>query len=276
MKYLSLIALILFCFICSAYSQQPSKTHDLVFTELDSIKLGEKRRVVVHLPLNYQKETAKSYPVMYVLDAGKLDFDVANRLFALSTAGYVRETIVVGILNVRDGRERDLTPPFMQTETEDPSSPLGKGDNFLDFIRSELTPYIQKTYRTTGYKGIAGHSRGGLFVLYSLIDQPDLFDAYFTFSTPAWRFNNLLIHRMEECLKMKNHLTKRKHLFFSVGENENANIKSSFYLMEKMLLKIKPKRLVWDRYITPFADHQSNPVHSTGRSLALWSSPDSN
>lgn len=267
MKYLWLIAMLL-C-VPHLQAQQLNKTHDQVFTELDSEKLGEKRRVIVHLPLNYQKEPTKHYPVMYVLDASKLDFDIANRLFALSTAGYVPETIVVGILNVKDGRDRDLTPPFMQTQTEEPLSPMGKGDKFLDFIKLELIPYIQTTYRTTKYKGITGHSRGGLLVLFSLIKHPEIFDAYFAYSTPAWRFDNILIHRLEESLKKKR-TNGMKYLFFSVGEDENANIKGSFDLMQKVLRGIKPRDLKWDGYITPLADHQSNPVYSVSRGLSIW------
>lgn len=278
MRYFHLSAIMLICFVCSSEAQQLNKTHDQVFTELDSTKLGEKRRIITHLPLNYQKDTTKRYPVMYVLDAGKLDFDVANRLFTLSSAGYVAETIVIGIVNVKDGRERDLTPPFMQHETEDAASPLGKGDRFFDFIKSELIPFVQKTYRTTEYKGITGHSRGGLFVLYSLIEQPEVFDAYFAYSTPAWRSDNVLIHRLEKRLAKKNGFDRNKELFFSVGENENANIKGSFDLLEKTLRRIRPKRLRWVSRLTQLADHQSNPLYSTGFGLSLWgrSNNDSN
>lgn len=259
----------LLCLVCSVQGQQPNKTHDQVFTELDSAVLGEKRRMIIHLPLKYQKETTKRYPVMYVLDAGRLDFDIANRLFSLSTAGYVPDTIVVGILNVRDGRERDLTPPFMQTETDDASSPMGKGDKFLAFLESEAIPFVQKTYRTSEYKGITGHSRGGLFVLYSLMERPEVFDSYFAYSTPAWRFENILIDRLEESLK-KNSLMSKKCLFFSVGENENTNIKGSFDLMEQTFRRIKAKNFQWESYLTPLADHQSNPLFSASRGLILW------
>lgn len=271
MKYLLVIGtLAAYCFAYTAQAQQPNKTHDQAFTELASVKLGEKRRIIVHLPLNYQKEITKTYPVMYVLDASKLDFDIANRLFTLSFAGYVPETIVVGILNVKDGRERDLTPPFMQTETEDPASPFGKGDKFFDFISSEVIPFVQTTYRTTDYKGITGHSRGGLFVLYSLIDHPEVFDAYFAYSTPAWRFNNLLVNRLEESLTKKRGIKGSRQLFFSVGENENANIKGSYDLMTNLLRRTKPRNLRWESYLTPLADHQSNPVFSSARGLTIW------
>lgn len=269
-RNLCLAALVLIGLACAVQAQQPNKTHDQAFTEIDSAKLGEKRRIIIHLPLNYQKESSKRYPVMYVLDASKLDFDIANRLFTLSAAGHAPETIVVGILNAKDGRERDLTPPFMQTETGDAASPLGKGDKFLDFITSELIPHVQKTYRTTEYKGISGHSRGGLFVLFCLIEQPDTFDSYFAYSTPAWRFDNVLVRRLEESLARNKRSARAKTVFFSVGENENANIKGSFDLMKRMFARVRTRGLIWESQLTPLADHQSNPLYSSVRGLAKW------
>ena len=193
-----LFSIILLVSASHSNAQEKSKTDSVTRTEFDSKILNEKRRIVVHLPLNYIKQNSRKYPVMYVLDAATLDFNIADRLFTLSSGGMVPECIIVGILNGRNTRERDQTPTFMRTQVEDTASPFGKSDKFLDFIQSELIPLIDSSYRTSGYQTISGHSRAGLFVLYTPHTKTDLFNAHFCYSTPAWRFDNILVKRLEE------------------------------------------------------------------------------
>lgn len=193
MKKLTLVVLALFLLTGILQAQEKRKTDSLVLIKPYSKVLDEERKIAVHLPLNYSREPNKKYPVMYVLDASKLDFDIADRLFTLSSAGMAPECIIVGILNNKNSRERDMTPPFMQTEIDDTTSPIGQSDHFLNYIQSELIPLIDSTYRTSGYQTISGHSRSGLFVLYTLLEKPDLFNARFCYSTPAGRFGNILI-----------------------------------------------------------------------------------
>lgn len=205
---------------------------------------------------------------MYVLDAGRLDFDISDRLFTLSSSGIVPECIIVGIVNNKNTRERDLTPPFMQIEVDDKKSPAGQGDKFLSHIESELISLIDSSYRTTTYKTITGHSRSGLFVLYTLIEKPDLFNARFCYSTPAWRFDNLIISQLEK--SFQKHLPVKSYLIFSVGADENQNILASFHATINRLIKTKPKYLKYDSYLTPLANHQSNPLFSTAQALLSW------
>ncbi len=262
-----LIAVLLFA-ASGVSAQEKSKTDSLVRQEFFSTVLQEKRRIVIQLPLNYYKEN-KEYPVVYVLDAGRLNFDVSNGLFVLSNAGLVPESIVVGILNAKGTRERDLTPPFMRTEVDDPDSPFGKGDLFLEFIQKEVVTMVDSSYRTAKHRALAGNSRAGLLVLYSLIELPELFNARFCYSTPAWRFDNILLERLSLSLK-EHRLANDTYLFFSVGDKENANILSSFALMKKMLKDAHARRLKWTSYLTPLADHQTNALFSLSSGMLGW------
>jgi predicted alpha/beta superfamily hydrolase len=261
------IFFLFFLVVSNSHAQEKRKTDSLILSKIYSTVLGEERKITIHLPLNYSKESNKKYPVMYVLDAGKLDFDISDRLFAYSSADIIPECIVVGIINNKGKRELDLTPPFMQIEVDSADSPFGKGDRFLQFMETELITYIDSAYRTSGTRTISGHSRSGLFVLYSLIERPSLFNARFCYSTPAWRFDNLIIKKVE--FSLKNKKTDAGYLYLSVGENENPNIKASFYELMKTIKKVKNIKL--DTYITPLADHQSNPIFSIGMSISKWS-----
>lgn len=156
----------------------------------------------------------------------------------------------------------------MQTEIDNDDSVFGKGDDFLKFIETELMPYIDNSYRTSGYKTISGHSRSGLFVLYTLIERPNLFNARFCYSTPAWRFNNLIIKKLTASLK--NLQVDAGYLFTSVGEDENSDIKAGFHALNESLKKVKSRKMKWDSYMIPLANHQSNPIFSIGKGISKW------
>ena len=76
MKSLIYTVLLSFTICINVQAQEKSKTDSLVFLKFHSTILNEERKIVVHLPLKYVDEPEKKYPVIYVLDAGKLDFDI--------------------------------------------------------------------------------------------------------------------------------------------------------------------------------------------------------
>jgi predicted alpha/beta superfamily hydrolase len=105
-----------------------------------------------------------------------IDFLVAN--------GRMPRMIVVGIPN--PDRTRDLTPYRAGVKNPDrtvqdfPTS--GGGDKFLEFIRTELFPEVEKRYATVPYRIFAGHSLGGLMAIHALITHPEMFNAYIAIS----------------------------------------------------------------------------------------------
>lgn len=224
-------------------AQNRPATDSLVFTEFYSKILGEKRRVIVHLPLNYVKEPTKKYPVMYVLDGGNQDVHTSDKISVLAGADVIPECIIVGILNTKTSRNRDQTPPYMRTETDDLNSPLGKADQFLAFIEKELLPKIDSNYRVSQHKTLTGHSRAGLFVLYTLQERPSLFDAWFCYSTPVWRFNDLMVKKMEDFVT-HHKFSRRKFLFLSAGEEETKNIRGGFERLNEILKANRKKELI--------------------------------
>jgi predicted alpha/beta superfamily hydrolase len=83
---------------------------------------------------------------------------------------------MVGVVNSYPNnvnqRFRDLTP------TPAGQNGAGGGPKLLAFLKDELIPYITKKYPSNGSNILWGHSLGGLFVLYTLFTEPQLFDAY--------------------------------------------------------------------------------------------------
>jgi len=205
---------------------------------------------------------------MYVLDGTSQDDHTADKITVLSDAGLVPAAIVVGLPNTRGNRERDQTPPFMRRDVNDEKSPFGAGDKFLSFIEKELIPFIDSRYRTSGYRTLSGNSRGGLFVLFSLMERPGLFQAWFCYSTPVWRFENLLVKRMSEFLAGASSL--KGFLYLSVGDKETDQMIGGFTKLSAVLKKNRKKQFRWVADQTPYAIHQDNVLISTSKGLVEW------
>jgi len=244
------------------------ESNNIIQTNIHSTIMDEDRRVIIHLPRNYSKDTVQKYPVMYVLDGTSQDDHTTDKLTVLSDAGLVPAAIVVGLPNTRGNRERDQTPPFMRRDVNDEKSPYGAGDKFLSFIEKELIPLIDSRYRTSGYRTLSGNSRGGLFVLYSLMERPRLFQAWFCYSTPVWRFENMLVNRMSEFLAGSSGL--KGFLFISVGDKETDQMIGGFTKLVAALKKNREKQFRWVAEQTPYAVHQDNALISTSKGLAEW------
>jgi predicted alpha/beta superfamily hydrolase len=229
--------------------------------------LEEAREVVVTLPRNYS--TRKKYPVLYILDGGSLQDHHSVALEVLAANDYAPEAIVVGIPNPgMEARQRDLTPPYMMTESGDSTSAPGSGHKFLEFMRLELIPFIDRQYSTLNYRLLSGNSRGGLLVLHSLMATPDLFQARFCYSTPFWRQDEIILEKFSDYVHKTDSLNT--FLFFSAGENETDNIKRGCNSLAERLRRKAPSGMRWNLQFTPGADHQSNARYSVGKALGLW------
>jgi len=229
--------------------------------------LGQERELIIHLPGGY--DPTRRYPVLYVLDGSSQDQPLADKLDSLFGQGVVPQTIVVGIPNMSAGnRTLQLVPPFMLTDPANPDSPMGTADRFLEFMETELVPFIALNFGASDTRLFAGNSRGGLLVMYSLIQKPELFAGRFCFSTPLWRENNLLVERVSAFLAQRT--TMKSFLYLSAGEDETGNMKSGLDAMDAALRDHAPSGFVWHIERTPGVDHERNAAVSGWSALTKW------
>lgn len=164
MKTFSILLSLFIGLTFNLYSQDfPDDFYTAEKKTIKSEVLHSDRLLFIYLPNNYYTDTTKSYPVHYLTDAPTTSNIYFDLLRIHSLMNYVPQSIVVGLSS--DHRNYNLYP--------------GTGaEKYLDFIKNELIPYIDKNYRTNSFKAIAGHSLGGDFVIYSMIKEPSLFNAY--------------------------------------------------------------------------------------------------
>lgn len=256
MKNHLLLTLALFLSI-SLYAQEKGKPITIGYeTELESKVLGETRPLLIHLPDNYEGSD-RTYPVVYLLDGHGHFHHTTGTMRFLSRSDRMPEAIVVGIPNTKD-RTRDLTPPETGEEKQWPTA--GGADNMLEFMGSELIPYIDQNYRTTPYKVLIGHSFGGLFAIHALVHRPELFDAYLAISPSLWWDNQLLVEQAETFLE-ENPEHKAK-LYMTMGDEGGAMLGGAWKLAA-ILEEKAPESLEWEFHLMEAEDHGSIPHRST-------------
>ena len=80
-------------------------------------------------------------------------------------------------------RTKDLTPLTQGGEYEQG----GNADKFYKFIKERLMPFVNKEYDIKNSEKIFyGYSFGGLFLVYSLLQNDGIFDEFFIASPSLW------------------------------------------------------------------------------------------
>ncbi|WP_189342872.1 alpha/beta hydrolase-fold protein [Ulvibacter litoralis] len=159
--------------------------------------LKEERPLLIYLPPSYYSNKDQQYPVLYILD-GDYNFQYVTGLIELQSniSENIPEMIVVGISGKGTKTYRKNCKPNIQGAKD-----IGNADETLQFIKSELTPYIHSNYKAADYKILAGHSIGGLFVINSALVQPDLFNHYIAISPALWWSDKAIQKRAKDIFK---------------------------------------------------------------------------
>jgi len=223
--------------------------------------LGEERTLLIDLPTEYDF-TQSRFPVLYLLD-GLANFQhAAATVDFLARNGRIPQMIVVGITNA--ARTRDFTP----THIDDQES-SGGGDEFLQFVGKELIPYIDERYRTQPFRALFGHSLTGMFTIYTMLAEPDLFGGYIAASPYLEYDDGRVIDLAEETLSQGTEINKS--LFISLGdEPEYVELVERF---TGVLGENQDSGLEWEYTVMENDDHASTPLKSLYQGLEMIFAP---
>lgn len=211
-----LFSLLFTCLISTSLCFSQETPFILGKTEkIKSVQLAETRTLNIYLPEGYSPDSAKTYPVIYLLDgSANEDFiHVTGLVQFLTMIEAMPKSIVVGIANV--DRKRDFTfPTSIEADLKDfPTT--GKSASFISFIEKELQPFVQQKYKTNGVKTIVGQSLGALLATEILLKKPSLFSNYLIISPSLWWNNESLLNDIP---KYAGNLSKAKaNVFIAVG-----------------------------------------------------------
>ena len=153
-----------------------------------STVLGADRRLSVRLPSGYKDNPDTSYPVVYLIDGGpEQDFPhIAGIAQSRDLNWTFAPFILVGVETVN--RRDQITPSVadLAPYNEWIKATPGGSAQFRQFLREDVMPWVETRYRTSGQNAVMGESLAGLFVVETLLEEPDLFDDYIAVSPSMW------------------------------------------------------------------------------------------
>ena len=221
-----LYSLVFFVSVCT-YSQKKTEI-------FESELLESQRQFSVILPPSYNTTKDRTYPVIYVLD-GEYLLDPFNGTLQY---GYyfddLPEVILVGI-----HQENTRT---IDSKANDEGIPSEKSAKFFEFLTLEIIPFIDKNYRTTNYKAIAGHDATAGFLNFFLYKDNPVFNGYISLS-PEFAFD--MENRISDRLNI---ITKPISYFQVSSSSDDKAIFEKVQLLDQKLKTISSATLSY-KYI---------------------------
>lgn len=184
---------------------------------LFSAVLQEERGYWIHLPDGYDRDTTRTYPVVYLLDGDSFFHSLVGigKALASGKGKYLPSCIIIGVLNV--DRTRDFTPTSSAAGRDGKIAPDavpqgGGSETFSKFLTGELRDFVDSAYRTNGRNMLIGHSYAGLFTLNTFLCHTELFDTYLAVDPSLWWDQGKLVGEADSLVKGKDFTGKRLYV----------------------------------------------------------------
>lgn len=231
---------------------------------------GISYELVISLPASYKNSPDKRYPVLYYTDA-QWDAPLLSSMYQdLEFDKAVPELVMVGITysgespNYTALRTKDLTPTKDESFVRD----SGGGEVFLKFIKETVIPKIEGEYRIDrDHRAIAGWSFGGLFALYAMYNEPQLFKRCIAVS-PAIPWDSEYISQVDDKF-FKSNSKFNARLFISYGQNESPSFVASVSEFQNKLKNRKAPNLQLMTYSSENMAHAGTKASAYSQGL-VW------
>ena len=161
----TLTSLLIFFSISLTFGQKT------ISKKYNSEVLNDTRNLTIYLPKSYDKDSISNFPLAIVLDSHKL-FDLyvgASNYYA--ELDQAPEQIIVGI-DMKESRNKDAGYDMINGNLDNNS------ENFYRFIRDEMIPYIEASYKTSPFLTIVGESLTANYITHFLKEEYSIFNAY--------------------------------------------------------------------------------------------------
>jgi len=225
---------------------------------LKSEILHEERPIIISLPHGYENNDA-NYPVLYLLDGlGNIKHEIGT-VELLTDSGIIPPMIIVAIESL--DRSRDLTPSSAGQGVyggvgESGISQSGGAPKFLQFLEEELIPYVESNFRTHPYRLLEGHSFGGLFSTYALMEKPNIFDAFIIQAPALWWNKEEMTAKAKTFFKSNSKLDKA--IYFGIGGGDGWGMRQELKRYVQVIEENPQKNLQWKHEEVGDEDHDTS------------------
>lgn len=184
--------------------------------------VGQEYELHILFPRGFDTSKGR-FPVVYLMDS-QWDFPLVKSLIGQQFYdGFIPPVLLVGVTwagsnaNHDSLRARDYTPT---NEKRLPQS--GGAAKFLSFLKNELIPWMETDYKgDKNNRTLMGCSLGGLFTLYALFTEPNLFQGYVA-ASPAIGWDAQVLSRYEREFARESLFTKPSRVYMTIGDVESG------------------------------------------------------
>lgn len=229
---------------------------------------GNEQMITVRLPRGYADNPQRRYPVLFSVDGGPdQDFELLAGIAAeaeFSTS--IEPFILIGVKT--EDRYRQLTPAMTRLPLERLRENFGErmvpggADRFRLYLERDVIPWATGRYRTDR-KILGAASLGGLFVLDTFLQRPELFDDYIALTPSVWWDGGRIVD--EAARVMAGHRPSNRRVYFTMGD-EGVGNRSGPWLntLVRAFQAGAPQGLRW-----AFVDRSGSEEHRT-MALTGW------
>jgi predicted alpha/beta superfamily hydrolase len=226
MKYFNRLSLLAIIFIIGCSTK---KTDNELLTQ--KIKqysefVRDAFYIDIQLPKEYFKKPGKKYPTVILLDGNFYFPMLSSVVHQYEFTGLLEPVILISVgyqsFQMMDSlRVRDYLYP--KALPSDELKTEGGAQRFKDYLTKELLSKIDSEFRTDqNNRVLLGHSFGGYFVLYCLLNQLETkennFKSFISASPALW-YNNFFLKKLPQQL---NGNRQELNLFITVGGLEDS------------------------------------------------------
>ena len=201
---------------------------------IKSSVLSETRSILVFTPKGFK--STDSVSIIYIPDGefAKSRFEhIANR----------QNKQIIGI-GIETDRREDLLP-------------IHQADKFNEFIVNELFKIVEVNYKIKE-RVLYGHSFGGAFTIYSMINSPSQFNRYIASSpTPIMNMINGDLYR-----QLNDNLQTETKFYISYGSKDMHQVKKWASRLIDNLSNLKLDKLQWTSEIFEGQNHNTSDQFS--------------
>ena len=235
---------------------------------LTSKVLGQDFQISVMLPWSYGL-TQKRYPTLYLADADT-GFGLAWAAYqAVQLDAAIPEMIVIGIGYGVDFTKNEFAKWSGRRGVDFTPTPLknypgsGGAARFARFIREELIPLVERTYRTDpGDRTLVGGSFSGLVAVCMLLEEPGTFQQYIARSPSLWWDNNRML--TVERAYAQSHKDLPVTLFTSLGTLETEGMQTPW---REFITTLEGRKYAGPRLVSA---RMADAEHATAIGMALY------
>ena len=223
--------------------------------------------VTVRLPRGYSDDPSRRYPVLYSIDGGPdQDFELLAGVAAEAELSTTFEPFILIGVKTED-RYSQLTPDQTRLPIErlrenfgDRMRP-GGAPRFREYLERDVIPWVTARYRTDR-KIVTAASLGGLFILDTFLERPEMFDDYIALTPSLWWDDGRIVEQAAE--RLSRHPRSDRRLYFTMGD-EGVGNRSGVWLarLVEIFHHHAPDGLRW-----AYVDRSASEEH---RSMALIS-----